>query len=215
MIVIKDYNLIFIRLPKAAGTMATNAFDNNANVLKIDAGWGHHHQAAHELKREFPKDWKENKKFVIIRNPWELELDYFFYLSIRLDHERHNQHIIDGCRNVINNHQWRHNRIKDEHRCDSHRFPDSFSRFIFDDDTDELLVDDIIRFERLESDWRDFCKKNKINNKKIVEYPSKHRDKMVPHNHYSHYYTDDMIDIVADKHKDYIEYFGYKFEKEQ
>ena len=54
------------------------------------------------------------------------------------------------------------------------------------------------------------CKKHNLkkpNEVKITNYTR--------HLHYSHYYSDqEMIDYIYEKNQDYIEKFGYSFEKE-
>ena len=61
-----------------------------------------------------------------------------------------------------------------------------------------------------------FCDEKGITEDKIREYPTSNQHKKTEHKHYSHYYTEQwMIDLVAEKHRDYIEYFGYKFERDE
>ena len=219
---IEEYNLIFIHIPKAAGTVIRNAFKTKCNIIEV-AG-GDNHESAYVLKKEF-QNWNLYKKFTVIRNPWELELSHFFFTIKETGHFRHLDSSLNGFSEALRHEcPWRWHRfnsdderlshvIWDDYKkeCEKHLQKDSFARFLFDDETNELLVDDVLRFENLNQDWIQFCDKNKLNDS-IREYLLSNQDNKSQHRNYSEYYTEQwMIDLVAERHKDYIEYFNYDF----
>ena len=68
-------------------------------------------------------------------------------------------------------------------------------------------MDYIMRFESLQDDFDIVC--GKIGLPKI-KLPSMNKSR---HTHYSHYYDDDLVDIVAAKYHEEIVYGGYTFER--
>mgnify|MGYP003629053413 FL=1 len=229
------YKLIHIHIPKTAGSMIANAFQDE---LKLDPngvyGERNNHESAYQVKHR-RGDWSEYRKFTVVRNPWQAELSHFFYLkdiwityfegehrskTLRQIYYKEGAVCEQDFSGFLKNHKKANIRAEKEidwyfnmrFRDNGHKYPDSYSRFIFDDDTDELLIDDVIRFERINKDWLCFCEKNKITDKNIIEYPSQNTDNSTIHNHYREYYTQKwMIDLVHERHKDYIEYFNYEF----
>ena len=190
MKLIEKYKLLFVHIPKTAGTTITNAFGDELSVV------GEVHEKARDTKRLF-NDWDKYEKFTIIRNPWDLQVSNFLYMCQKTRHPSHVDASLCGLMNIIWNGQWK---IED---------------YIFDEDTGEILVDNILRFENLDDDWKKFCKEKGIVDKAITNYPSNKKYNSVEHRHYSEYYNKKwMINSVANEHRKYIEYFGYKFETE-
>jgi len=78
----------------------------------------------------------------------------------------------------------------------------------FSDQTSQVIDCDFIgRFETLQSDFDIVCKKLGITRKSL---PMKNR---TSHKHYSEYYDEETVEIVARKYRADIIRFGYKFEK--
>ena len=163
MKLIEKYKLIFVHIPKTAGVTITKAlspcwFGNDDVSVKqvrakdIDDNIGVAHESAYETKlffdsKQFDKDigeWEDYHKFSSVRNPWEAEVSHWFFLVKRAWHNPyHIQASTTGFKETLVASEWRHHRFI--HRCDNHPYPDSFSRFLFDDNTGELLVDDVLR----------------------------------------------------------------------
>ena len=68
-----------------------------------------------------------------------------------------------------------------------------------------VIVDFIGKFESLQEDWALVCKKVGIGK------PLPHEKRNPRGKHYTEYYTSATKDIIADKFRVDIEYFGYEF----
>ena len=73
------------------------------------------------------------------------------------------------------------------------------------------ICDYYIRYENLEQDIIDLCKKIGINDFNINDLP-KHKSNKEKRKHYSEYYDEETKKIVYEKHKQEFIKFGYKFE---
>ena len=72
----------------------------------------------------------------------------------------------------------------------------------------EILADFIGRFENLEEDWKYVANKIGV----CDTLPQKNSNPHKPKKHYSTYYTPKTKQIIEEKFKEDIEYFGYSFE---
>jgi hypothetical protein len=73
---------------------------------------------------------------------------------------------------------------------------------------DQLCVDFVIRYESLEDDLTKVCKKIGIPSIELPQLKTGFRPKR---HHYSEYFDEESKAIVAEKHKNDIRLFGYKF----
>ena len=74
MIIDKE-KLIFIHIPKNAGTSITSYF----STQRINQP--RKHASIEEIKSGFPTEYEAYKKFAIVRNPYDRMVSYFFYLK--------------------------------------------------------------------------------------------------------------------------------------
>jgi len=75
--------------------------------------------------------------------------------------------------------------------------------FLVDADNN-MRMDHILRFENLNEDWCNFCKKVGLD----LELPHVNKS---PGKHYTEYYDDETREIVAKRYAKDIEYFNYEF----
>ena len=68
-----EHNLIFIHVPKNAGTSITEAFE-------MVVGVGHFPTARYI--RDYPREWKTFYKFCVVRNPWDRFVSCYEYAKM-------------------------------------------------------------------------------------------------------------------------------------
>ena len=78
------------------------------------------------------------------------------------------------------------------------------AQYLWIQDGDRYTVDFVGKLERYDEDWKKVCRILEI------DVPLPHHNKS-RHKPYWKLYTDELADIVAEKYKEDIEYFGYKF----
>ena len=197
----KEQKLLFIHIPKCGGQAIRDALnmttwvDNHANVRKV--------------RDQVPSMWNHYIKFTSIRNPWEAEVSNFFYkLGPKVQIARDGIEHIEAALIGFKNHVMQYG-ISTYPFVENSKFPRSMMRFITDENGD-IIVDEVLRLESVNEDLERMCEKHNLkkpNEVKIANYTR--------HLHYSRYYTDqEMIDYIYEKNQDYIEKFGYSFEKE-
>jgi len=147
-------------------------------------------------------------KFTFVRNPWSRILSlYFFWKNQHKDHEYYiyDKDEVDYIHE--NNLSFKDfaNKIKDNTRvllgkphaqsyCDFYKILNGDFKFDF-----------IGKVENLQNDFKSVCEKIGI---PYEEIPHKNKS---PHKHYTEYYDNETMEIVAEIYANDIEYFGYKF----
>ena len=152
-----------------------------------------------------PEAWKSYFKFSIARNPWDRAVSYFFWDKRRdaaLRPKKKFYHYLgvpfnelDELKRVFSSY------IKTATWPNNDRF------YTIDD---ELCTDFIIRYESLTEDYSEVCKKLGLPNATLPRLKGGNRKQRY---HYSDYYDEESMAIVAEKHKNDIRLFGYEFER--
>lgn len=127
-------------------------------------------------------------KFAVIRNPWDMLVSFYF-----------SPH--GGVR------EWnRDDFLSMVTRIPTMRYfitgPHSQSRHRLDGDIDFLM-----RFERLDEDFMVVCEKTGIPH---VQLPHRNKSERA---HYSHYYDEELKEVVRNKFGEEIDFGGYHFEQ--
>ena len=177
---------IFVHVTKTGGT----------SVEKALGGKLHDHRVCRKYQSEYGVDiFNHFSSFSIVRNPWDLWVSAFMYMSQNTNHVSHVNSNLWGFWKILKS-GW------------------SIGEKIFDKKTGALLVDTALKFENLASDWIGFCEERGITDKNIIYYPIDNMNNETKHKHYSHYYIDQfMIDAVLKRDEHYIKYFNYKTTK--
>jgi hypothetical protein len=152
--IIDQHKVIFIHIPKNAGTSIEEYFGNESFRIQPDK-----HADIHEIKTKFKNSYNNYRKFTIIRNPYDKMVSWYFYLKKNL-----------GSYDIIEFNEW----IKDPFKFWHANDPISFLKPQCDwiDNTVE-----IIKFENLNKELNNFFNKdiqlpitNKSNHKYYADY---------------------------------------------
>jgi len=76
-----ELELIFIHIPKNAGTAITNS-----KTAKFFSGG---HQSAKEIMNQYPKEWNQYFKFAVVRNPWDRVVSNYEYAIMEKSYWHH------------------------------------------------------------------------------------------------------------------------------
>jgi hypothetical protein len=143
------------------------------------------------------QNFKNYFKFAFVRNPWDRAVSDWLWLmkeSNIFNHTLKNFLLEERFFSTIN-HLNNKNGRKDHFSTQS--------SYIFQDE--KPAVNFIGRFESLQKDFNTVCEKIGIPQKKLA-----HTNKTT-RKHYSEYYNNETIEIVAEKYSKDIENFGYIF----
>lgn len=147
-----------------------------------------------------PEIFNQLFKFSVVRNPWDMQVSSFHHL-----HKEHPE-AVEGLKD-----------FKDfiRHKLDPDRPPNphldvsAISQIDFLRDLDgRVLVDDLVRFESLHTDYERVVSKIGLKNPPPLPHKRKGRRKA----DYREYYDAATAQLVADRYRADIETFGYTFD---
>lgn len=214
--IIHKHKIIFIHIPKTAGSSIEKFFGlskishkwNQSNRLYLK-GWDPVHKV--HLQHARAKDlldnklilkdvWDEYFKFAFVRNPWDrAHSDYIWMQKDRKVEGPFEDYILK--RGVFEKHLTI---LDNMHTRGDHVFPQY--EFVYDEQGN-CLVDFIGKFENLEADFAEVCKRAGIEKgelphekKSVVRKPS-----------YKDFYDQKKKDLVAEIYAKDIELFNYQF----
>lgn len=194
-----ELELIFIHIPKNAGTAITNS-----KTAKFFSGG---HQSAKEIMNQYPKEWNQYFKFAVVRNPWDrvvsnyeyaiMEKSYWHHISennpgaAHFDYHTLKNKTFEDCVNLLYKNR------------ESLRHQGWSPQYVWISDNDKnVLVDKIFYHEKLDTD-EEFNKmipdleKVNISTRKSVNYKD--------------YYTDDLINKVLEIYDYDIKLFKFEY----
>lgn len=136
--------------------------------------------------------WNDYSKVSIIRNPWEVEVSRYYW-------ELGNERLPNGTS---------FSQYMDEHY---EKYYHSNEPYYFIDN--EMILDFVIRYENLETDYHAFLKSKRLPQNNLPYTKSKTRKEK---KHYSLYYegNEKWINAIRKKNKKTIDYFGFHFENQ-
>lgn len=219
----KNFNCIFIHIPKTAGQSIEHFFlalhglswqERSELLLRFnpEPSLGPerlaHLTAWEYLKYGYVEQAEFNRyfKFAFIRNPWErLVSEFYFY---RYDKEMTFKHFVFNALPEKSDYTDKYRHILPQYD------------FIYDKNGNQL-VDFIGRFETLEKDFNTVCKTLKIKNTELPHVKpaaAKKSAMLTPESssqtrsHYSDYYDEETKDQVARLYEQDILTFHYEFQ---
>lgn len=199
------YNFLFIHIPKTAGNSIQNVIRTYSEDRIICAN---PHQDGFERFKVISEQFNTRKhssmeeyreamgeaifqklfKFTCVRNPWDRAVSHFF-----------------------SPHKGRQSWNRDEFIIFLNNIP-SVRKFIALDGRISHFsfnnIDYFIRFENLNGDFKKVC-----NHIGIPWEPLPHRNKSNKH-HYTHYYDQELVELVRKKYLEEITYFGYDYNQD-
>jgi len=181
------HKCIFIHIPKTGGTSVEIALQGEGSKLPIK------HKTVLQYKKESSEIFNKYFKFTIVRNPWDLMVSWWKWRSKwrknPIDFSKylkHQEDVVPASRGIC-------------------KFKGGMTCLDYISGASGVLVNKICRFENLQMDFNAVCDKMGIPQQKL---PHKNKSK---HKHYTEYYDDETREIVAEKYRKDIEYFGYEF----
>jgi chondroitin 4-sulfotransferase 11 len=190
------YKLIFIHIPKNAGTAITNTLD------MYDIG----HHGWQYYKSKYPQKWEQYKKISVIRNPWDRVVSCYEYAKMEesywhskegkskagkhLDYDLLKDKSFGECLDIL----------KNKPQMLRHQGWSNQSNYIYNNN--HLMVDYVLDVSEINDRLSEILNQ-KINIPKI---------NVSNQNNYKNYYIDnDMISFVKEYYKKDINNFNYNF----
>jgi len=208
MIIDKE-KLIFIHIPKNAGTSIKSFFKSK----EIH----HKHKNIKQIKKENIEAYNSYKKFTIVRNPYDRMVSWYFYLKRAMSIEytrgdyrwKPGEHFPDSflewVKNPLGNYYsiWKlsdtHNSLHTDIEINRGGgrigLPLLSPQYRWIDNTVEVL-----KYENLNKDLNNFFKKK-------IDIPSINTTQ---HKEYINYYNKESLNIVYARYKEDFEKFNYK-----
>ena len=197
----RDFKTIFVHIPKTAGTSVEAAFGKIQMEQKYfkEFGIGKHFSAS-KIKEDNQDIFEEYYKWTIVRNPWERDLSMYNMMSkgIKFRHMNFKEFL---KKVTVPNVE----KLKISHKTNKKLNLFSDQRSFFLDDDGSILMNKIVRYENLEIEWKNICKKISKRYEPLLHL-RKIKKKPI-----SEYYDQECIDIVAEIRQDDIDYLKYDF----
>jgi hypothetical protein len=198
------HKFVFIAPPKTASSSvrkSLNPFSDIRSCGDVSSSL-YYHVKPEKLKKYFEDknwNWDEYYKFAFVRNPWSRLVSQWQY-RLRIASKPSAEWETFGKNSIkfINKHKTFDEYIRNI------KNPNLCYNWIYNR-TGNQLVDFVGKFENLQEDFNIICDKLGIPQQ---ELPHKNKSK---HKHYTEYYDDETLEIVAKKFSKDIEYFGYEF----
>ena len=207
--IVDEHKLIFIHIPKNAGT-SIKAFFGSKEFY-------HKHKTIKEIKDENPEIYDSYRKFTIVRNPYDRMVSWYFYLKIAMGIEQtrgdyrwsSGEHFpsefLEWIKDPFKNYytSWKLSDIRNSLHTDI-EFNDGGRKngvsllspqYYWVDDTVKIL-----KYENLNKELNEFFKKE-------ISIPTRNKIEREEH---LNYYNKESLDIVYNRYKEDFEKFNYK-----
>lgn len=197
------------------------------NADEIYRKIGQHVDASTIRSREPTEVWNNYFKFSITRNPWDRALSYFFwdrrkdpalkprkrfyhYLGVPFDEfvlikDQFSRFVREKALAQANDERYFVSDGPKRYRVPAEGFLENNDRFYVIDN--QLCADFVIRYEHLEEDYNEVCRRVGIPATGLPHLKTGIRKQARP---VSDYYDRETRDIVGDLHGNDLRFFGYK-----
>ena len=181
--------VIFIHIPRTGGTSIEQAL--------VGKNWWHVERATKHLtwfqaRQIYTEYWDQYLKFSVVRNPWDWMVSLYY---------AHNY-----TRSAARGISWRE--YVKHPRLASHEQDTVIQSAIIGSE-----IDFVLRFENLGPDFKRLCARIGLEAPELPNYSARSGRVGANKQHYSYYYDAELRDIIANRHKDDIRRFNYKFEQ--
>lgn len=202
--IINSQKFIFVHIPKTGGTSIEKLFDDSFYGWDEKHCLWKQHCSIHQMQSVYGIDVDSYYKFAIVRNPWDRAVSDYKWWT------RASSPFFDFLKNttledylLIRNGYEKINHLNDS----TGRADHFYTQYSFVEIGGACVMDCIIKFENLQQDFNIFCDQISIPQQKLPHTNKTNRK------HYSEYYNQKTIDIVAQKYHKDISHFNYSFFK--
>jgi hypothetical protein len=197
------YNFIFIDICKTAGTAINQSFIKKFKDDKEIKFKGKHHSIPNYTiaisSKITAEDIIKYRLFTVVRNPYDRIVSLYLWGSGTC--YKKCKDFKEFVINVSNNKYKEYNR---------HRYRPQLHWLM--DKNNNVVVDNILRYENLNEDFENLLIKFNIPLFKIKKTNTAFQKTGVNRKHYSYYYDQETKDIVTDLYQVDLDYFNYTFE---
>jgi hypothetical protein len=220
----ENMKLWFFHVPKTGGMFLRNYFEKHHSDC-IGMTKPRNHDGLIQLAN--PIKWKQlghfqmknpnnYYKFAFVRNPWDHRVSQYFYTS---DEKRDKEKFLKMHPTFEHFIKATHDdQYKDKLRFrDTYHESNRYKNMLYSNG--KLGMEYVGKYETLHEDVKKIFEINGIKMKvSIDKHYEEHKKEWKitnysKHDHYSKYYTDELIDIVYEQEKLIIEEYDYKFER--
>lgn len=204
---IKDYNALFLHIPRTGGTSVERLFGYMGGMETYDEskGMNQDHRTAKEVKPLLGTLWDSCFKFTIVRNPWDKMASMYYYrlnspFYNSVPNEWENQYRKKHGDNPtferwLERLEWANNKV---------RLTGCFDQLNYITVDKEVVCDLIIDFSNMNEGWQQL--KNMLNCDMDLPHLNKSKNKKS----YKALYNSKTDSIIKKRFAKDIEYFGYK-----
>ncbi|MBW1929078.1 MAG: sulfotransferase family 2 domain-containing protein [Deltaproteobacteria bacterium] len=217
MLISLKYKFLFVHIAKTGGTSIRAAlrwykWKDPYRIpfflcSRISALFGHRlackiprHAKIITAYEMLPRElFNELFKFAFVRNPWDLQVSSYHHIK------RERPHLLKGIHDFESFLRWKLDPSRPYHYIIDTSMELQYDYLI--DLDGNVIVDFIGRYEQLEDDFNEACRRIGIRPPKLP-HKRRARDRL----DYREYYTEETAELIAQRFKKDIEMLGYSFD---
>jgi hypothetical protein len=168
--IFRHLRTIFVHVPKCAGSSIESTL---AKMCGMEKPGGH--TTAMAYRRAFPREFASYFKFTVVRDPLDRFLSAFHYLRKEPIHPAHNNQLAHDCETA------------EEFALALSTLPQPWGMIHLRQQTDfvcdnaaVILVDAVYRFESIETEWLEICRRLNIPDAPLPVLNSSPRPDVIP-----------------------------------